>query len=509
MPLFKVPQRAGKTQDKSIAARSNSRPSATVKTVKGGLLGRINDITASVERYLGPYKEQYILIQEEDVLSNYITACINNGYVSIDTETDGLDPLVNQLAGICIYTKGQKGAYIPLNHISYITNTKVPGQLSIDVVVREFKRLLANKPQIDMFNAKFDMRFLRANGLSDIYCTWDGYLAARLLNENEPSTALKKLHQKYILDGKEDAFTYEELFKGILFTQIPLKSAYLYAARDPEITYELCEFQRQYLREDSDRQDMRDLYWVFRNIEMPCVSVVCDMEDVGVKFDFNYAEKLSVEYNRRLKEKEEQFYKECEVYSKQIEDYKRRNVNHKLDDPISIGSTTQIAILLYDIIGIKNDDIKSPRGTGEAILQKIGMPITNAILEYREVQKLVSTYIDKLPGCANPKDGRIHCSFNQYGADTGRMSSSDPNLQNIPSHNKDIRKMFVATSEEMLVSTDTQQFVVDRWCEVECADEWKYADKIIVGDELLLDDGSCVNVCGVSVNQDTVVIDFT
>lgn len=82
------------------------------------------------------------------------------------------------------------------------------------------------------------------------------------------------------------------------------------------------------------------------------------------------------------------------------------------------------------------------------------------------------------------------------------------NLQNIPSHNKDIRKMFVATNEEKLVSTDTQQFVVDRWCEVECADEWKYADKIIVGDELLLDDGSCVNVVGTIITQDSVIIEF-
>lgn len=82
------------------------------------------------------------------------------------------------------------------------------------------------------------------------------------------------------------------------------------------------------------------------------------------------------------------------------------------------------------------------------------------------------------------------------------------NLQNIPSHNKDIRKMFVATNEEKLVTTDTHQFEVDRWCEVECADEWKYADKIIAGDELLLDDGSCVNVASVDVQQNKVFIEF-
>ena len=121
----------------------------------------------------------------------------------------------------------------------------------------------------------------------------------------------------------------------------------------------------------------------------------------------------------------------------------------------------------------------------QEILQKMESPVAQAILDYREMAKLVSTYIDKLPKCANPKDGRIHCSFNQYGADTGRFSSSDPNLQNIPSHNKDIRKMFVATNGEFIVSTEDDYFSVSRFSEVFTMRGWVLADRLVSGDVLI------------------------
>ena len=513
MALFNVPKRAGREQDKAVASKSKTKSRATT-TVKGsGLLGQINQIKATVETHLGKFKDDYLVITDTEVLHDYIQTSLWNKVIAIDTETTGLDPLIDEIVGICIYTPDEKPAYIPINHVSYVTGVRIDNQLDKDLILSEFQQI--HDIDVIMFNAKFDIRVLRNQlGWKDAYCTWDCYLAGRLLNENEESKGLKALHQKYVLDGKEDEFKFDALFKGITADKIPIQTFYLYAAHDAIITYELYQYQKQYLYYDPSvtpdaRNGMNGVSWVFFNIEMPCIKVVCDMEDNGVKFDFDYQQKLSEKYNRLLEEKTEEFYKVCSVYDKEIEEYKKKNVNHKLDTPINIGSPTQIAVLLYDIMQIEPPDPKSPRGTGEAILQKIDNPIAKAILDYREMSKLVSTYIDKLPNCVNPKDGRIHCSFNQYGADTGRFSSSDPNLQNIPSHNKDIRKMFVATNEEKLVSTDTQQFEVDRWCEVECADEWKYVDKIIVGDELLLDDGSCVNVCGVSVNQNTVVIDFT
>lgn len=459
MPLFKVPQRADRTQDASVAKKTKTTRKAT-STVRGGndLLGKINEIKATVERNLGEFKDDYIIISSEKDMVEYIDTALVNKYISIDTETTGLDPLQDMLVGICIYTEGRrkaKGAYIPLNHISYITGMKADGQLAMKFVMEQMQRI--KNIDIDMFNAKFDIRFLRANGWKDAYCTWDGYLASQLLNENEPTHGLKALHKKYVLGDKKDAYSFDALFHGITFDKIPIKTAYLYAAHDPVVTTELCNYQRRYLRLDTDREDLRNVAWVFHNIEMPCVNVVADMEDVGIEFDMKYQQELSVKYNALLKEKEDAFYKAVSMYDKEISAYKQKHVDCKLDNPINMGSPTQIAILLYDIIGVDVVDEKKPRGTGEDILARIDNPICKAILEYREISKLVSTYIDKLPDCVNQKDGRIHCSFNQYGARTGRFSSNDPNLQNIPSHNKDIRKMFKATDGYVLMSSDYSQ----------------------------------------------------
>ena len=459
MALFDVPKRPGKTADLKAAKKSKT-PSKSAGVIKSGnsVLAKISNIKAMVEKQLGHVRNRYIVIDSSPKLQEYLGNCIRNGIISIDTETTGLDPLVDKIVGLCLYTPNQPAAYVPINHVSYVTGARVEGQLTENQVSVELKKYLTEKPKIIMHNAKFDIRVIRNQlKVPEIYCDWDCLLAARLLNENEPTNKLKKLHQKYVLKDAEDEFSFDEFFKGVSFDKIPINTGYLYAAHDAEITYELYEFQKQYLNPDSERKDMRDVYWVFKNIEMPCVPVVCDMEDNGIEFDMNYQSALSTKYNKLLKEKEEEFYKACKSYDKEIEAYKTTHLNHKLDNPINIGSPTQIAVLLYDIIGVESVDSKSPRGTGENVLEKIDNPICKSILEYREMFKLVSTYIDKLPECVNPNDGRIHCSFNQYGAKTGRFSSSAPNLQNIPSHNKDIRKMFKASDGYVLMSSDYSQ----------------------------------------------------
>jgi DNA polymerase I-like protein with 3'-5' exonuclease and polymerase domains len=431
MALFEVPVRAGRLHDSKVAQKANAKSRAAAVKVKdgGGISGRISTITAMVEKHLGKYADKYITIRDESELHDYISACIDNGVIAIDTETNGLDPILDDIVGVCIYTIGRRGAYIPINHVSYITMELVPNQLSKSIVASELTRIADANIDVIMFNAKFDTRVIRNQLGVYLRCTWDCYLGARLLNENEGAgnNGLKKLHQKYVLDGVGDAFSFDDLFKGIPFSQIPIKVGYLYAARDPEVTFELYEFQKEYLGDNAEKYGLQDVAWVFHNVEMPCVEVVCDMEDNGITFDFEYGKVLSEKYHKLLDDKVEQFYDVCRVYQDKIDAWTDRNPNNKLDNPINIASSTQIAILLYDILKIEPPDPKNPRGTGVEILSKIDNPLCKAILEYREVSKLLSTYIDKLPDCVNPKDGRIHCSFNQYGADTGRFSSSDPN----------------------------------------------------------------------------------
>ena len=458
--LFDIPKRASKVQDKKIVQKSKTSTKSVVNS-KGGVLGRIAEIKAMVEKYLGQFKDDYLILNESQSLHSYIAKAIENGVISIDTETTGLDPILNELVGICIYTPNEKAAYIPLNHKSYVTGLRSNNQLDMNTVKEAFELIITAEIDIIMFNACFDIRFLRNQlELKDIYCTWDCYLASRLMNENEPHKGLKPLHEKYVLNGKGDAWGFSSLFNGITFDFIPIQTAYLYAAHDAVITYEFYEFQKPYLTPGNElcaEYELEDVAWVFYNIEMPCIKVVADMEDTGVDFDTEYCAKLSEKYGKLLDEKIQKFNELCKLYKNEIDDYKAKNPKNKLDEPINIGSPTQIAILLYDILGVKSVDKLKPRGTGEDILLKIDNDFSKVILEYREVSKLLSTYIDKLPECINPKDGRIHCKFNQYGADTGRFSSQDPNLQNIPSHNKDIRKMFKATDGYVLMSSDYSQ----------------------------------------------------
>ena len=332
MPLFEIPKRTNnRANDKAILKQAKVVNKAT-PTIKGGgsLFERIANIQKLVELHLGKYKDLFTLIQDEEHLRKYIDKCIKNGVISIDTETTGLDPMLDDIAGICIYTPGEKSAYIPINHVSYITNLKLDNQLSIEYIRKQFERIIDASIDVIMYNAKFDIRVLRNKvGLHNIYCTWDCYLATRLLNENEPTNALKKIHQKYVLNGKADAFTFDELFKGIPFTLIPIKTAYLYAANDPKITYELYEYQKKYLREDSDREDMRKLYWVMMNIEMPCIDAIANMEDNGILFDMNYQAKLSEKYNKLLQEKLDAFHSELSKYDKQIAMYRAEHMNVK------------------------------------------------------------------------------------------------------------------------------------------------------------------------------------
>ncbi len=460
MALFEIPQRANKITDASIAKKAKAQLKQSGATKAPGLLGQMQMIQANVESSLGEYFDKYLVITDEAELRQYIDSCIQNNVISIDTETTGLDPLLDTIAGICVYTPNEKAAYIPINHISYITQQKVPNQLSIDIICNEFNRIIAANIDIIMFNAAFDIRVLRNQaGLKDIYCTWDCYLAARCLNDNEGSgnNNLKALYRKYINNGDGEAFKFESLFKGVPFTQIPIKTGYVYAAHDAYMTYQLYKFQEPYLTPENEkcqRQNLVDVAWVFRHIEMECVSVVCDMEDTGVAFDFDYNDKLQQKYHKSLNEKHEAVYAELNAFGEQIKQYRIKNPTNKLSDPINIDSPTQLAIILYDILG---EEQTNGRSTDEKTLKKIGTPLCKAILSYREVGKLINTYIDKLPTCVNKNDGRIHCKYNQYGADTGRFSSSDPNLQNIPSKNHDIRKVFKATDGYVMMSADYSQ----------------------------------------------------
>ena len=458
--LFNLPaSRTTKGVDKSVVNKSTNKKSAPIIVKGGGLIEKISSINALVESKLGKYKDDYIVITDIQDLISYIDAAEKTGIIAIDTETTGLDPISDKIVGMSIYTPGKKAAYIPIHHISYITGMEVEGQLCEKEIAIELIRMQDYNVKVIMYNAKFDLRVIK-NGLGvKLNCYFDCHLAAMCLNENEPH-GLKTLHSKYVLDGKEDEFAFGKLFDGITFDYVPIKTGYIYAARDAVDTYELYEWQLPYLTESNPlciEYGLEHVSKVFWNIEMPCIEVLAEMEDTGVDFDLDYAYELSEKYNKQKDEQLEEFYRILDIYKPEIEKYKLNNPVNKLSDPINIASPTQLAILLYDILGIEPPNPKLPRATGVEMLQKIDNPLCKAILDYRATEKLLSTYVDKLPECINKKTGRIHCNFNQYGAKTGRMSSDNPNMQNIPSHNHDIRQMFKATDGYVMMSSDYSQ----------------------------------------------------
>ena len=406
------------------AARKSALTKQQTEVVSGNsLIARIKNIISLVQERLGKYKDNFILIRDIETLSDYIDACVKNGIIAIDTETTGLNPISDQLVGVCIYTEGKKAAYIPINHIGHISEKRLDNQLTEAEVASQLKRCLDIKSIF--FNAKFDIRVMKNHLGLNFNPTWDGYLAAMVLKEDEEEANLKYLHNKYCGNADGNYYTFEKMFKGINFALIPPETGYLYAANDAVITYELYMYQKPLLDQGDElcRQNgYEKLSFVYHNIELPLITVVAEMEENGICLDTEFAKQLSIKYNEKLKDIEAQFIEEVSKYSTAIMDYRKSHKNCKLGDPININSPAQLSILLYDILGYACVDKKNPKGTKEEILEKFNTPLTKIILDYRGVAKLLSTYIDKLPNEINPKTERIHASFNQMGASTGRFS---------------------------------------------------------------------------------------
>lgn len=441
----------------------NSTAKQITKSKKLTIQEKIPIIAEKVYSTLGDYKEETILIQTREELHNYIDKAIQNNIIAIDTETNNsLDPLTCLLMGACIYTPTQKQAYIPLHHINPDTNELLPNQLTEQDIAEEFERL--SDTRIIMHNGKFDYQVIKCTVGVPLAIYWDTMIAAKILDENEFSAGLK---QQYVskIDPSIEKYSIEGLFEGLPYAIFPPELFALYAATDAYMTYKLYEWQVNQFEKPANKQILK----LFFDIEMPIVIVTAEMELTGVEIDKEYAARLSMKYHKQLEAVDEKINAELSTLEPKINAWKStpdaqlnisKNPNTiktkamQLSDPISLNSPTQLAILLYDILKVPVKDKKAPRGTGEPILKQLDLPICSLILEKRGLEKLIGTYIDKLPAEVNQKTNRLHAKFNQLGAQTGRLSSSNPNLQNIPSSNKAIRMMFKATDGYKMVGAD-------------------------------------------------------
>lgn len=414
-------------------------------------------------------------IRTPERLKEYMDHCKQSGEYVLDVETTGLDIYNDILVGICLYTPGETSAYVPFNHTD-LQNVRVADQMS-EEQVRDILLPYLQDQELRCINhnIKFDNKKLAWDWkqvIVNIY--WDTQIAGNVLNENEPHK-LKPMYNKYILHGKGSGEDYKDLFDGIPFNYVPIDIATVYGANDGFKTYALYKFQAQYLREDHPREDFRKMYYVFREVEMPLIPLCTDMEMRGVEIREDFAKELSEDFNKELVEVEAK----CDAY---VEQFKQYILDHnnlmrltKGTCKINYSSPKQVAALFYDIFKLKSVSRKEPRGTGDKIIQKFLSTAKKKdtkksrefaeFLEnyqrFKEIKKLLGTYVDKIPQVKEPKINAVYTTYNQYGAKTGRFSSSDTvskiNLQNIPSKEKRIRKIFKARDGYKLVGGDFSQ----------------------------------------------------
>lgn len=432
---------------KSITKKKAVDVSLMKKNVNASKL--MDGISDTVTKHLDKYKERCKVVFDKTELVKIVEMINDAGSVAIDTETMGLNPMQDDIVGVSLYCGSGLAYYIPINHVSLKNMRWDERQLSKN----DIRECLDNiSARVIMHNAGFDLRVLKHQLGLNLKVYWDTMIFNKLMtNGSGESNGLKNIYSKQV--GDEKFLSFDEYFGKVTFNYIPIELGYIYASMDALMTFEIYKQQLKMINEEWEQA--LACYEVFRKIEMPIIRVVIEMEDAGVGVDLEYAKQLESIYNDKIEEAEREAHKELEPFEDEIRKYRLlKGADCKLTDPININSPLQIAIILYDILNIGVIDKKSPRGTGAGILEKIDMPFTNALLKVREHKKILTTYIETMPTLVNPNTGRIHTQFNQLGAVTGRFSSENPNLQNIPSSNKDIRKIFTASAGCCFISCD-------------------------------------------------------
>jgi len=359
----------------------------------------------------------------------------NAGSFAVDTETDALDALQAGLVGISFSAEPGQAAYLPLAH------TGTPAQLPLNHAL-DLLRPLLEDPNIHKIaqNGKYDLHILRRHGIDLAGLNEDTLLQSFILDAGNTRHDMDSLAQRHL---GYTTVKYEDVAgKGarqISFADVDLDTATRYAAEDADITLRLHHILRPRLAAAPAQER------VYREIEIPLIPVLARIEANGIKLDINELQRQSADLSRHMLAAQQQAYQLA-----------GRSFN--------LDSTKQLQALLFDELKLPAL-IKTPKGqpsTNEEALDAIAdlHPLPRVILDYRSRGKLRSTYTGKLPQMVHPVTGRLHTSYHQSGAATGRLSSSDPNLQNIPIRSEDgrrIRKAFIAEDGYRLVACDYSQ----------------------------------------------------
>jgi DNA polymerase-1 len=385
-------------------------------------------------------RSTYETVTSEEALDRWIAEARRQGFVAVDTETDCIDCIVARLVGISLATAPNKACYIPVGHGGGDLLSDAPTQLPLALVMGKLKTLLEDPSVLKIgHNLKYDWVIFAKAGIT--VSPYDDTLVMSFdLDAGRSAHGLDELAKTHF---EHECIAFKTVCgvgrKQITFDKVPLDVATEYAAEDADITLRL--WQRL-----KPRMGVEGVARVYEMVDRPLVATIARMEQRGIKVDCDYLAKLSGTFASEIAKLEEQVFEAAE-------------------GPFTIGSPQQLGLVLFERLGLKGGR-KGKNGqysTDVTELERLageGIPVARLILEWRQLSKLKSTYTDALQAQINPDSGRVHTSFSLSGAQTGRLSSTEPNLQNIPIRTeigRQIRNAFVAAPGHVLMSADYSQ----------------------------------------------------
>jgi DNA polymerase-1 len=408
------------------------------------LAGRIEQLGAAAEAARSERQEtgerRFRTITGLGELDDILAQAAATGLLAIDTETTSLDIGRARLVGVCLAVRPGEGWYLPLAHVDEFGQPR-EGQLGLPEVLERLRPVLTDPAVLKIgHNIKYDMGVLARYGL-EVTPIEDTMLISYVLDGASHGHGMDELAQRHL---DYQTIPYEAVCgKGvgkIGFAEVPIDKATAYAAEDAEIT--LCLWRKLRPRLLEER-----MVRVYETLERPIVPIVAEMERHGIKVDAHRLRRLSAEFTQRMAGLEDEAYRLA-----------RRSFN--------LGSPKQLGEVLFDELNLGGAGRKTKTGayaTGAEVLEELalqGHELPRVILDWRQLQKLTRTYTDALVEQIDPDTGRVHTSFSLAATTTGRLSSTDPNLQNIPIRTEEgrkIREAFVAEEGHVLVSADYSQ----------------------------------------------------
>jgi DNA polymerase-1 len=384
--------------------------------------------------------DAYACVQTVEALDAWIAEATRAGTIAVDTETDALDAMQAGLVGVSLATAPGRACYIPLAHGGTDLLSDTPPQVAMDVAIAKLKALLEDPSVIKIgHNIKYDLNVLARYGI-DVAPIDDTMVMSFDLDAGKRNHGMGELalaHFGHTCIAFKDVCGTGK--NALSFNQVPLKDATRYAAEDADVTLRLWHWLKPRLSAEKATR-------VYERVDRPLIPVLAAMEREGIKVDRVELQRMSAEFAEGIVKLESE-------------------IHALAGQPFTLGSPKQLGEILFGKMGLKGGK-KGKSGdysTDVTVLEKLeseGVEIARKVLEWRQLSKLKSTYTDSLQEQINPKTGRVHTSYSLTGAQTGRLSSNDPNLQNIPIRTevgRRIRTAFVAEPGNVLLSADYSQ----------------------------------------------------